>query len=86
MNSENSILNTEAISDLDCLDIKSKQSKSKMKDAKPNKCKVVFWNKHSHNIAFDYDGVIVQISLKKPLSICGEYVLVIKKNGIYSLV
>lgn len=85
MNSENSILGTEPVSDSDCSSLKSKQSKSQEKNTKPQKCNVVFWNKYSRNIAFDYNGAIVQISLKEPLPICGETVLVVKKNGVYSL-
>ncbi len=67
--------------------IKVEAKSAKTKVLNPKRCKVLFWNKYSRNIAFDFDGKSVQIVLDKPLSFCNGTVSVLKsKDNIYTIV
>lgn len=57
-----------------------KKQKSIVKD-----CKVLYWNKDSRNIAFQYEDKKIQIVLSKPLKVCGTTVKVKFTDGKYEL-
>ncbi len=57
-----------------------KKSKAVVKD-----CKVLYWNKHSNNFAFQYGDKKIQIVLPEPLIECGETVSVKYTDGKYEI-
>ena len=57
-----------------------KKPKSIVKD-----CKVLYWNKDSRNIAFQYEDKKIQIVLSEPLKACGATVKVKFADGKYEL-
>lgn len=57
-----------------------KKSKAVVKD-----CKVLYWNKHSNNFAFQYGDKKIQIVLSEPLSNCGDTVSVRCTDGKYEI-
>lgn len=48
-------------------------------------CKVLYWNKDSRNIAFQYEDKQIQIVLSEPLKVCGATVKVKFTDGKYEL-
>lgn len=48
-------------------------------------CEVLYWNKHSRNFAFKYDGRGVQITLDEPMIECGSTVKVKYTDGKYEI-
>ena len=58
-----------------------KKPKSIIKD-----CKVLYWNKDSRNIAFQYEDKKIQIVLSEPLKVCGAIVKVKFTDGKYEIV
>lgn len=58
-----------------------KKPKSIVKD-----CKVLYWNKDSRNIAFQYEDKKIQIVLSEPLKMCGATVKVKFTDGKYEIV
>ena len=57
-----------------------KKPKSIVKD-----CKVLYWNKDSRNIAFQYDDKKIQIVMPCPLDKCGSTVKVKYTDGKYEI-
>ena len=57
-----------------------KKPKSIVKD-----CKVLYWNKNSKNIAFQYEDKQIQIVLSEPIKTCGATVKVKFADGKYEL-
>ena len=57
-----------------------KKQKSIVKD-----CKVLYWNKDSRNIAFQYEDKQIQIVLSEPLKVCGATVKIECADGKYKL-
>lgn len=57
-----------------------KKIKENIKD-----CKVLYWNKDSKNIAFQYGDKQVQIVLSEPIKTCGATVKVKFLDGKYEL-
>ena len=57
-----------------------KKPKSIVKD-----CKVLYWNKDSRNIAFQYEDKKIQIVLSEPLKTCGATVKIEYADGKYKL-
>ena len=57
-----------------------KKSKAVVKD-----CEVLYWNKDSRNIAFQYDDKKIQIVMPCPLGKCGSTVKVKYADGKYEI-
>lgn len=57
-----------------------KRSRAIVKD-----CKVLYWNKESRNIAFQYEDKKIQIVLSEPLKMCGATVKIKFTDGKYEL-
>lgn len=57
-----------------------KKQKSIIRD-----CKVLYWNKDSRNIAFQYEDKKIQIVLSEPLKVCGSTVKVEFTDDKYKL-
>lgn len=58
-----------------------------VKKQKPSvkECEVLYWNKHSRNFAFKYDGKGIQITLDEPMIECGSTVKVKYADGKYEI-
>lgn len=63
----------------------SETIKPKPKRVTAKECKVLYWNKHSKNFAFLFDGQKVQIRLSAPLITCGDTVKIKLIDGKYEL-
>lgn len=67
------------------VDISEKPLTKKAKTIIKN-CKVLFWNKHSKNFAFDFDGKSIQITLDKPIDTMGDTVKIKYENCKYVMI
>jgi hypothetical protein len=60
--------------------------KKSVKNTTVKNCKVLFWNKHSRNFAFEYDGTSVQVILDEPMETCGDTIKIKHENNKYEIV